>query len=126
MPNLTKTEKLAAIELALDYVHPDVESLIKQSAGEFTVSNMGQALEDHLFSVLEPNPATLLYGCYQEFYQQSESDEMAQGTYDEMISFKKELVKTVKQVQKAKLPLTCRNVRDAWEKKGFFAKPKKV
>src|SRR5271155_3544960 len=46
MPQLTKTEKLAAIEAALDHVFTDVDALVKQCAGEFAITNMGQSLED--------------------------------------------------------------------------------
>ena len=121
---MTKTEKTAAIEAAMDHVFTDVVELVKQCAGEFAISNMGQSMEDFMFSGGSVKPETLLYGCYSAFYQQSESDEMAQGTHDEYKSWVKSLTKEVKRVQKAKLPLTPRNVRAAFMKEGVFATKK--
>ena len=123
MPQMTKTEKIAAIEAAMDHVFTDVVELVKQCAGEFAISNMGQSLEDFMYGG-PTKPESLLYGCYSSFYQQSESDEMADGTNDEYKSWVKSLTKEVKRVQKAKLPLTPRNVRAAFMKEGVFATKK--
>ncbi len=124
MPQLTKTEKTAAIEAAMDHVFTDVVELVKQCAGEFAISNMGQSMEDWMPYFGGDRPEKLLYACYSSFYQSSESDEMADGTNDEYKSWVKSLTKEVKRVQKAKLPLTPRNVRAAFMKEGVFATKK--
>jgi len=121
MPQPTKSEKLAAIEAAYDYVHTDVEHLIKQVAGEHAVVNMGMTLEDQL-SWYVPKPDDLLYSCFNNFLQQSESDEMERGTMQEYKSWVKQAKKDVALVKKAKLPLTARNVRAAFLHEGPFKK----
>jgi hypothetical protein len=119
MPQPTKTEKLAAIEAALDHVHTDVEVLIKQCASEHAVINMGQSLEDW-FPYGTPSPERLFEQCFSNFYQASESDEMAEGTEDERRSWMKTSKKDVAKVKKAKLPFTVRNVRAAFLCEGPF------
>jgi hypothetical protein len=115
----TKTDKQAAINAALDFVHTDEENLIKQVAGEHALVNMGMSVEDHFVSV---PPEKLLYAAFNNFYQQSESDEMADGTMDEYKSWVKTAKRDIKAVKKAKLPLTARNVRSAFLKQGPFKK----
>jgi hypothetical protein len=124
MPQMTIAEKKQAIETAMDHVFTDVEALIKNVAAEHAVINMGQELTDH-FPYGSPDPSRLLYACYQNFYQASESDEMADGTQDEYRSWLKQSKKDVAKVQKKGLPLTPRNVRAAFLNEGPFAKAKK-
>ena len=121
MPTKTKDEKKKAIEAAFDHVHTDVERLIKQAASENAVVNMGQSIEDW-FPYFDPGPETLLERCFSNFYQSSESDEMAEGLEDERRAWVKTAKRDVAAVQKKKLPLTVRNVQDACFKRGAFAK----
>jgi hypothetical protein len=121
MPQMSKTDKQNAINAALDFVHTDEENLIKQVAGEHALINMGMCLEDHM-NYYTPRPEHLLYDCFNSFYQQSESDEMADGTMDEYKSWVKQAKKDIKLVKKAKLALTARNVRAAFLCEGPFKK----
>ena len=121
MPQPTKTEIKAAIEAAFDHVHTDIDHLIKQVAGEHALINMGMTLEENLGWYL-PESKDVLYSAFNSLYQQSESDEMADGTMDEYKSWVKQAKKDVALVKKAKLPLTPRNVRAAFLKEGPFKK----
>lgn len=120
--NKLKDVKKLAIEAAFDYVHPDVESLVKQAASEHTIANMGQMLEDFFYGAGDPK--SLFHDCFSCFYQQSESDEMADGLMEERADWVKQAKKDAAKIVKKKLPLTMRNMRDAFEQKGAFAKKK--
>ena len=124
MPNLTREQKKETIEAAFNHVHTDVENLIKQAASEHAIANMGQVLED-FFPYGQPNLEKFFSQCFSIFYQQSESDEMAEGLEAERKEWMKDAKRDVAAVQKKGLPLTMRNVRDAFEFKGPFAKKKK-
>jgi len=119
----TKEEVKQAIEAALDHVHTDEAVLLKQCTSEHAILNMGQTVEDFATYVYG-DPARFFEACFSSFYQQSESDEMAEGLEDERRSFTKYVKADIKAVKKAKLPLTVRNCRDAYEKKGPFAAKK--
>ena len=118
---MDRNQTKLAIEQALDHVHTDIEALIKQNAAEHALVNMGQEVSDFA-SYCRNDPSTLLYSAYRNFYQQSESDEMADGTEREFKSWLKIARKDVAKVQKKGLPLTARNVRAAFLSEGPFAK----
>lgn len=109
------------IDLAFQHVYEDVEKFRKDIAKEHCIANMGQELSDFIHST-SGHPKDAIAQAYGSFYQQSESDEMAEGIDDEMKSWLKEADKQIKAVQKKKLPLTMENARLAFEKKGPFAK----
>lgn len=121
MPQLKRDEKQALIEAAFDHVHADVAELTKQVAAEHAIVNMGQDITDFV-AYASQKPESILYSCYRSFYQQSESDEMADGTEQEYRSWLKTAARDIKKVQKKGLPLTVRNVREAFLLKGPFAK----
>ena len=127
MTNTTKPSKKDLIAAAFAYVYPDAEALIKDVAKEHTIANMGQNLEDFIVATewLEKNPQQLVGSCYNSFYDQSESEEMAEGIEDERKSWLKQAKKDVALVQKKGLPLTLENVRLAFEKKGPFERKSK-
>lgn len=118
----TPADKKAAIDAALDFVHTDEENLAKQVAAEHALINMGMTVEDYCTYQSPNRPESFLYGCFNSFYQQSESDEMAEGTWDEYRSWIKQAKKDIALVKKEKLPLTARNVRAAFLLEGPFKK----
>ena len=119
----TKEEIKQAIEAAYDHVHTDEAVLHKQCISEHGLINMGQCVEDFATYVRD-DPARFFEACFQSFYQQSESDEMADGTLAERDAFKKDVTRDIKAVKRAKLPLTVRNCRAAFLHEGPFAKKK--
>lgn len=120
-PTLTKKQ---IIDLAFQHVYTDVEAFRKDIAKEHCIANMGQELGDFVDGHFK-DPARVISWAYNAFYQQSESDEMAEGIDEEMRSWLKEADKQIKAVQKKGLPLTMENARLAFEKKGPFAKKTK-
>lgn len=113
-----------AIALAEEHVHASEEALVEQCAAEHTVANMGMYIEELLEYALLDRPQNLFYSAFNNLYQQSESDEIADGTMAEYKSWLKQAKKDVARVKKAKLPLTFKNVRMAFDNEGPFAKKK--
>lgn len=122
MPTKTAQQMTAAIESAYDHVHPNAERLVKECAAEFSVSNMGQRVEDFIEWLPLNDPSTLFACAFENFYQQSDTDDMAMATMDEFRFWRKKLHSVVKAVKDAGKPLTVRSVRDAWTKKDGGAK----
>lgn len=117
----TNADKLAEIAAAEDYVHTDEANLVKQVAAEHAIVNMGQDVKDFMSYSGVGRPERLFHDAFNCFYQQSESDEMAAGTNEEFKSWFKQAKKDIATVKKAKLPLTFRNVRMAFDFEGPFA-----
>lgn len=118
----TKQEIIAA---ALAYEYDDKEACILDAAKEHCIANMGQQLGDFLYGTgLADRPNQVIRSCYNTFYQQSESDEMAEGIQDEMRSWIKDARQDVEKVIKMGLPLTLANVRMSFMYEGPFAKKK--
>lgn len=118
---LTRDEKKAAIEAAYDFVHTDIEQLHRQCTSEHGIINMGQEVMDH-FPYGTPDPGRLFQQAWSNFYQSSESDEMAEGLEAERKFFNKDVTRDIKLVQKEGLPLTVRNCRAAFLYEGPFKK----
>jgi hypothetical protein len=116
----TKTPtKQELITLAYNVVYDDPKLLIEDFAKVFALTNMGQQLVDFIGSptLAARMPGSILRGCYNALYQDSESDEMARGTEAERKGWLKDARKVVKLLQQQKLPLTMRNAEDAWRAK---------
>ncbi len=124
-------DKRQLIEAVLNYPYATPEALIDAHAKEMTLGNMGQSLADYAHlprpTASRPVPSmpdlsTVVTRAYDEFYQSSESDEIAKCIADEHRSWVKSAKKDVTKVVKGGLPLTLANARLAWEEKGPFAR----
>jgi hypothetical protein len=117
------------IDAAFAYVYPSAEELIKVAAKEHAIANMGQELADAFSGygrgLFESKPQELVPLRFSQLVGDCESDEMADGVDAEYREWLKTARKDVGRVQKAGLPLTLANVRDAFENKGVFAKKSK-
>jgi hypothetical protein len=116
------------VALAFAYVYPNVDELIKAQAREHTIANMGFSVEQMLerFSLtgLEKTPDRVIDLAWSGLMGDMESDEMADGVNDEYRAWLKDAKRDALLVQKAGLPLTLDNTRQAFEKTGQFAKKK--
>jgi len=122
----TRDQIKAAIEAAFDFVHTDERVLHRQCTSEHGLVNMGQEPADFAGYVSLNRPETFFQSCWQSFYQQSESDEMAEGMEAERRFFDKDVTRDIAAVKKKGLPLTVRNCRQAFLKEGPFAKKAKA
>lgn len=125
---MTKQEM---IDGAFQFVFATAEALVKAHAQEMTLGNMGQSLVDYVYPPKVsptradppvPDLSSVVSRAFNEFYQGSESDEIAQCISDELHDWMKSAKKDVAKVVKKGLPLTLANARLAWEEKGPFAK----
>lgn len=119
---MTKKE---LIDATFQFVFPTPEDLADAHAKEMTLSNMGQTLANYV-DVPKRAPTahflrTLVTFAYADYFQGSESDEIAKCISDEHMSWVKDAKKDVAKVVKKGLPLTLANARLAWEEKGPFA-----
>ena len=116
------------INAAMNVVFENENDLVIAQMSEHCIANCGLTLADFIWaseSYKTPRDLRRLFvGCYQTFYGQSESDEMAAGTDEEYRSWRKDALRDLARVKKAGLPLTLQNTRDAFENKGVFAKKK--
>ena len=113
--------KKELIEAALNHPYATPADLAEAFAKECAVTNMGMTLEMFVDGTREgvvPDLSRVIPGAYSRFYQQSESDEMADGIDAERKSFLKDARKAARAVRDAKLPLTLAGARLA-----YFGKP---
>lgn len=122
---MTKADKTAGLQQALEHVWTDLEAFIKMCAKEHTIANLGQDLRDYVHGTYR-DPQYIVDGAYQQFLNDiCTDDDMVDSIEDEYRSWLKDARRDALLVQKAGLPLTLANARMAFEKQGPFAKKKK-
>lgn len=119
---MTSKELVAA---ALEHPYPMPGELAEAFAKECAVINCGMSLHDYVTAPREgstPDLARVIPGAYSRFYQQSESDEQADGLEAERKSFLKPARQAARAVRDLKLPLTLANARKAYFGEAPFTK----
>lgn len=118
-------DKKQLIEAALNHPYATPADLAEAFAKECAVENMGMKLEHFVDGTREgvtPDLSRVIPGAYSRFYQESETDEMADGIDTERKSFLKDARKAARAVRDARLPLTLANASLAYYGKAPFAK----
>jgi uncharacterized protein YifE (UPF0438 family) len=118
------TKKSECFEAASSHVWTDFDKFVTMCAKEHAIANMGQSFED-LAGYGANRPELIVEQAFSQLRNDCESDEMADGVWDEYKSWVKQAKKDATRVQKAGLPLTLANARLAFENKGPFAKKTK-
>lgn len=110
-----------AFVAASNHVWTDFEKFVKMCAKEHAIANMGQCFEA-LSGNSARNPELIVESAFSQLRNDCESDEMAEGVWEEYQSWLKDARRDALLVQKAGLPLTLANTQLAFNKQGPFAK----
>jgi hypothetical protein len=113
------------VAAALEHPYPTLVDLAEAFAKECAVSNCGMSLHDFVTAPRAgstPDLAKVIPDAYNRFYQQSETDEQADGLEAERKSFLKPARQAARAVRDLKLPLTLANALKAYYGEAPFTK----